>query len=834
MACIPVATGFLPKPAPDELRLPLGPSLATITLQQLSGAAMLRILSAFVLLAGIAITGCNKSSGPGGSTSAKTSAGVAVNKVDYDAVKLTADIKAANTADKRVRVIQKAVEMDANGENVVPALLKALEDKTAGTLGRTSERPNSSRETAVMALLELKEKGRKGLHDSGLKTLENGLKDKEPNVREHTVNAIGMIGPDAKSSAEAVAKLCTDKEKEVRAAAYRTLEKMKNVPSLPIVKLLNNPNLDIAGEAAAALKTWLKPTGPENIGPLIDAVKRKPRENEEPSDVRFVKNAAAEALANVGKGAEEAIPELVDLLLKANMDDVEQMLRPMKEGDNSSNIVGPVLALRRIGKAAVPAVTPLLKHNDALVRYQAAAVLSGMSLADGAEALPQVQEAMELERGLPTGQMYVFEELAAGAINLGGDKEKITRLVIELLKSEEEAVRYRAAKLLARAGRAAAPAVPRLMELLNDANEKVQLAAVEALAAVGPAAKDAVIEIGKKAEVEDPIMARAAAIALKNLGTDAVLAIPSLCKALDSNDHGVCLEAAKAIAAVGADGVGAVEAIVKHLNDDASRREERLALLDALTAIGPPAKDAIPAVNKLAEMKSDGTIRGAAVETLAVIGIGDPAAIKKLGETLKDSQMSVRLSALRGLAIMGPKAAAAAPDVKAMFDQTKDASAKVATAATLAALGSNADANAKVVLDALKDRTPAGKSGRVAAIDFVEFLGPKGRPAVPELIEALKDKSLTGRPSGGQVRERAAKVLGRMASAASAAIRPLTDALKDSERGMREAAADALGMFGPDAVVAAPKLREMIRVYPESASIAQMALDRIEPMKKTD
>ena len=150
------------------------------------------------------------------------------------------------------------------------------------------------------------------------------------------------------------------------------------------------------------------------------------------------------------------------------------------------------------------------------------------------------------------------------------------------------------------------------------------------------------------------------------------------------------------------------------------------------------------------------------------------------------------------------------------------------------AFGTDADANAKIVLDALKDRTPSGKSGRVAAIDFVEFLGPKARPSVPELIEALKDKSLTGRPSGGQVRERAAKVLGRMGTSATAAIRPLTDALKDSERGMREAAADALGRFGPEAVVAAPKLREMIRNNPESAAIAQAALDRIEPMKKMD
>ena len=215
-------------------------------------------LTLFVALLAI---GCNKSGPAGGTTSATTAAGVAVNKqAEHDATTLLANIKAANTPEKRTRVIQRAMELDENGENVVPALLEALKDKTCGALGRTSERPDSTRETAVQALLSLKNKGKQALLDSGLKTLENGLKDKEPNVREHTVNAIGMIGSEASSSSDMVCKLCADQEKEVRGAAYRCLQKFKKFNAAPILRLLKHSNLSVAGEAAAAL-TWIKPSG---------------------------------------------------------------------------------------------------------------------------------------------------------------------------------------------------------------------------------------------------------------------------------------------------------------------------------------------------------------------------------------------------------------------------------------------------------------------------------------------------------------------------------------------------------------------------------------------
>jgi HEAT repeat protein len=768
--------------------------------------------------------GCNKSSPKsGGDTS--NSAGLAANRQSaYDLSRLAAELK-ATTPQRRTEAIQMAAELDANGEDVIPTLLSALKDSTAGPLGRTSERPDSTRETAVLALLELKERGKKALKETGLKTLEQGLRNEKPNVREHTVNAIGMVGPDAKQSAAAVAKVCGDPEKEVRNAAYRALQKIRTVPEETIVKLLMHRNTVIAMEAATAL-AWIRPSGSEAVQPLLDALKREPRKEEEPSDITYIRNKAAEALAGVGTGAESAIPTLVEMITKTKSEDAEKLFHPGKAGDELG-FPGPVLALRRIGKPAVPAVVPLLKNEEAIVRFQAAAVLSGMNKGDAAESLPQIQAALDAERGLPGGQMIVFEELAAAYVNHGGEIEKVTMGFIDLLKSDDEAVRFRSAKTLARIGRKAAPAVPRLIELLNDPKTLVQSAAIEALAAIGPEAKAAVAELAKKVEGEDVNLGREAARALRGFGPAAGPAVPSLAKALESNDQNFCIDAANALAAIGPEAVGAIEAISKNLNAANTRREERLALLQATASIGPPAKVAIPSVTKLLSDENV-AVRVAAVETLGKIGGGDADAVKKLTDLLKDlrnTPYAVQTAVLRTLASMDQGALSAAADVKTYQERTKDPSTRIWAAAALAAIGSDADANAKIVLAAIKDTAPTARGPRATAIEAAEFLGDKAKPGVPDLIDALKDKL---------VRERAARTLGRLGAVAKDAIRPLSDLLRDPDRAMRRAAAAALGAMGPEAVVAAPKLRELARTDSDLAAIANAALDRIEPPKKDE
>lgn len=770
---------------------------------------------------------CNKSA-PRAGVAVATTPGAPATTRAYDPAQLANRLK-ANTPENCHRALEMVREMEAAGQDPVPTLLDALQDPTSGPLGSSHpDRPTSTRETAVVALLELEGKGKKALNEQGISTLEKGLRDKKPEVREHTVSALGLIGPDARAAAPAVTKLGADSQKEVRQAAYRTLERLKPVPAGPILRYLSHPDPAVALEAAEALR-WLKPTGADAVEPLLAALRRQPRAKQEPSDITFIRNAAAEALAGVGPEAEAAVPGLVEMLVKAKKEDVEAMVRPGRPDQTAASLAGPVLALRQIGKPAAAAVVPLLKHNDALVRFQAAAVLSGMKPAAGADALPAVQAAMEAERTLPNGELFAFEEMVTAVLNLGGEPDTVIAQLIELLKSEQEIVRFRSAKLLARIGRKASAAVPQLTELLKDSQSLIQQAVLEALGAIGPAARDAVPEMGKKVESEDIAVAREATRALRALGPVAAPAVPHLARALDSNDSSFCTEAAQAIAAVGPEATAAVEAIARHLGDAGGRREEKLALLDAAAAMGPAAKEAIPPIIQVLGER-EVSLRMAAAETLGKVGPGNPDVIRALTGPLadrKNTPLAVQVAILKALAGMGTQAQAAAPDVKALAEQAKDPGIKVWIAATLVALGTDIGPNTQVVLAALKDRERQSRFVHAAAVEAAGLLGAKGSAAVPELVEVLKDRA-----QPGAVREKAARSLGALR--ARGAIRPLTDALHDPSTDVRRAAAEALGALGADAITAAPKLRDLIKTDPEVAAAARAALEKIAPEKKAE
>jgi HEAT repeat protein len=762
----------------------------------------------FALLATLPLA-CNKGAAPATGTGTGKGSAVPVAAKEYDVKTLEKDLR-TKTGDRRQAGINNAISMDEEGETVVPTLLRMLDDPEADNPGTsTYNRPTSAREAAVLALLGLKkDKGKQALLDSGLKTLEIGLKDSKPTIREHTANAVGMIGPDAKPIAEAVARLCTDRDRDVRSAAYRGLQKIKTFNPAPVLKALLHADLAIASEAAAALG-WLKPTGPDVVPDLVAALKRPAREKDNPTDVQYVRARAAEALGGVGKGIEAAIDPLIEIIVKANPEEVEQALKSAKPGQNQKGtaVSGPMLALRKIGKPAVEKLRPLLKHETAVVRYQAAAILGGMGK-EAADAVPDLQAALEAERGLPTFQNYVLEELLAAALNLGVEPGRAVNAIVELLKHDEAVVRYRAAYLVARIGPKAVLAVPRLGEMLNDPEPKVQLAVIDALAAIGPAAKEVVFELGKKVEGNDPTAARAAAAALKAFGPAAGPAVPSLAKGLASLDSSVSAESAQALAAVGPEAAAAVSEIVTHLEHPDARSDEKRASLAALAAIGKPAKDAIPAIIKLTTDKDTG-VRVAAADALGRVGAGSPEALPALTARLSDNQQSVLFAALRSLALLGAEAKGSADAIKPLLARTT--AAKVWAAAALCALGVDADANAKLVLEALKDTAAPARVNRAAAVEAMPMLGAKAKPGLGDLVAVLKEKPTGPTPKGDQVttRELAARSLGRLGFAEAEVIRGLTELLLDPAAGTKRAAADALGELGPKALTAIPRLRDL-------------------------
>ncbi len=780
-----------------------------------------------VLLIGLIVplTGCKKSA-PEPAGEPKSNAAVPA-RAEYDLKQLGVDLRSGNR-ERRATAIRNAPIMEEDGEAVIPILLDALKDPAAENLGSSSyDRPTSARETAVLALLAIKDKGKKALLDSGLKLLEADLTNSKETIREHTANAIGMIGSDAKRSADAVAKLCGDKNRDVRSAAYRALEKLGTFDTIPVLQLLSNPDLAIAADAATALG-WLKTDTTKAVPALLEAIKRPTRDKDNANDAQLVRNKAAEALASAGK-SEGVVPALIDLLLKAKYEDVERALQEAKQGERGTWVSGPMLALRRIGKPAVEPLRPLLKHEQPVVRYQAAAILGGIKEADAAPALPDILTALEVERTLPMGQIYVFEELVAAGLNLNADPVRMAAIVGQILGHDDEKVRYRAVRLISRFRKRAAPAVPKLTELINDSAKGVQQAAIETLGSIGPAAKEAVSELGKKLEDGDTYLAAASANALRSIGPASAPATPALAKALDSNDQNLSSAAAKAIAAIGPEAVGAVDALVRHLDDAKTRPDERRVLLAAVSAIGPLAKAAIPAVTKLLADK-DASARVLAIETLGNIGPGNAEVIKALTGKLADNSQTVQTTALRVLGEMGPAAKSAVDSLKPLLSRSTPI--KVWAAAALTAIGVEADANAKIVLDVAKDRSAANRIPRSAALEAVALLGPKGKPAIPELIDAIKEKP-TGPTRGDQVttRELAARSLGKIGAADADTVKALNDLLNDQSATTRKAAAEALGGIGEKAITSVPKLRNLTEWDNVAGPAAEVAIRKIEGTK---
>jgi HEAT repeat protein len=163
-------------------------------------------------------------------------------------------------------------------------------------------------------------------------------------------------------------------------------------------------------------------------------------------------------------------------------------------------------------------------------------------------------------------------------------------------------------------------------------------------------------------------------------------------------------------------------------------------------------------------------------------------------------------------------------------DATKHLDLKVWAAATLVAMGVETDKNAAIVLENLKPKTQA----RMTALECLALIGDKAKAGVPDLLDAVRDK--TPAPKNGvSLRERAVTVCGQLPKLTKQAISPITDLLKDGDKQIRKAAADALGAYGPEAIVAVPKLREAAEA--DDAALreaAKAALEKIVPGKKME
>src|SRR5207244_9161085 len=152
-------------------------------------------------------------------------------------------------------------------------------------------------------------------------------------------------------------------------------------------------------------------------------------------------------------------------------------------------------------------------------------------------------------------------------------------------------------------------------------------------------------------------------------------------------------------------------------------------VLHALAAIGPDAKEAIPAPRDLM-LGNDPKMSAVAAQALSKIG---KEAIGALSAGLNHDDVTVRRAAVGGLSTIGPEA------VPALIEVTghKDVEVRRLAVQRLGQMRVNDKSVAIALGYALKDSDDAVRSN---ALTGLQLLGTGALPALPQLIEGLKDK----------------------------------------------------------------------------------------------
>ena len=643
--------------------------------------------------------------------------------------------------EKRALGVRAISQLD--GADAIPVLLEIMADKGFTEWATRVGEPNSSREAAMLALLKLGAAGEKAAVERGLPILAAGLKDSNAGVKEHTIVAISLLGLKAKSQAGNLLQLCEDGNEIIRQAAFTALAKIGSASALDYALMLTNADPKIAYDVAKAINA-LRTTQPlpkEIIDVLIGVIDKPPAEME-PQEATLTRVEVAEILASFGTDAEPALPALIEALKRTTEEDFIKLYQ-LKQGNITRTGESPtMIALRKIGKPAVPALTKALDPDPEkwFLCYQSAKILAGIG-PDASAAIPELQKIFDVQVERLDVNFALVDVCALAIVQLGGEHLPIIAKIVELLKISNTESRVDTASTLSLFGRKGASATPAMIKLLDDTDENVRQSAIMALKAFGPGAKEAIPALAVKLTDKDLEVRRATAATIKEFGPVAAEVTPTLAKLLSDPDDSFRREVIEAITAIGSGAKAAVPELIK-LIKAVDPRERDLAIA-ALGAIGAEAKTAAPVLAAALGEK------GGELDTKVLIGnalgqIGDaaPEVVKALVARAEGRQDEITHNGLgTPIAQLGPSAKSAVADLQTFGGKLKDSPSAVWAAVALYKIGIDTSANLQLVVSALKNKAPAAKQARLAAMDAADLLGAGGKGVIAELIDALSDNT---------------------------------------------------------------------------------------------
>lgn len=525
--------------------------------------------------------------------------------------------------------------------------------------------------------------------------------DADAGVRWHAARAVGLLGRDAVSAVPALVGLLSDPDPVVVTQAAAAIGMIRGdddrdeIPEAdatayagtvePLVATLVHP--DPRARRAAVRTLRRVSTSREELAKTV----RKQLTDTDPIAVM----PALHTLADMGADAVPFLLESLDdpasrywsevVLAEigpAAAPAVGRLTQLAGEGEIAERMQA-ILALAEIGPAAAPAVATVaeaLGSPDASLRYVAAFAL-------GKIGSDEADQSLTAAAASDDPFLAALASWARAALH-PDDAELVTAAVAKLragLADESPAVRNAAveglsdlAPRLAAADRQAL--AESFVELLDDPVPAVGLAAGGGLIRLEG---DAVAAL--RAALDQPPMRNDALEILAEIGPAAAPALDDMIESLADSDPVSRSDAAFAIAAIGPDAKAAVPALEKLMGDESADAAVRYTVAYALGKIGPAAVAAEPLLRKLVDSDDDLL---ATVSAWAALQIkpGDAdlfaAAVPKLRRALQQERELVRLEAAIALGEIGPAAAPALPMLELLAED--DPSGKVRAAAEAA------------------------------------------------------------------------------------------------------------------------------------------------------
>lgn len=511
---------------------------------------------------------------------------------------------------------------------------------------------------------------------------------------------------------------------------------------------------------------------------------------------------------------------------------VAEQIEKLQSGTNAVKVQA-AMTLADFGPDAAPAVPALvtaLQTKDENLRLNAAIALGKI----GTQAVEPVAKVLTSENA--SDRYYAIWTLGW----IGPPAKATAPQVIQALADKDDSVRRKAAYTLGRISSDAKSAMPPLIKAFGDANNDVRQAAAEALASFGTTAVPSLIEALKE---ESPSIRAEAARALGKIGADAKDAIPNLKTVFLANDK-ASNEAAEALAKIGKSSIPAVSEGLK--SDIVSVRALSVRTLGKIGA------DAVPVlVDALADKNVD--VRQNAATALAPLRITDKLVVLALAHAVHDSDQRVRQQCLQALQMLGTGAKPAAPKLIAALKDS-DGQNKMQILFVLQNLGEDSEHILPAAADLLKDPNVQVRQSAV------NLLGNQSKEALPHLITALKDADINVRFAAvnaiqripGDIKEalpvlvamskegqndfRRRSVVMALGRVGEPAVPHLIDLLKDGDGFVRMTSVTALQGIGAPASKSVPIISDMLFQETNLATrrACVSAVAAIEPEKLTD